>query len=408
MNNEETLIKVDGLSKKFCRDLKQSLWYGVKDITRELAGLELKKELRKNEFWALDDVSFEVKRGECLGLIGRNGAGKSSMLKLLTNLIKPDKGQIEMKGRVTALIELGSGFNPILTGRENIFINASVLGFKKREVDELLEEIIEFSEIEEFIDTPVQYYSSGMKVRLGFSVAVHMKPDILILDEVLAVGDAGFKIKSINKMHEMMNDAAVIFVNHSMTTISRICNKVMFLEGGKVKYQGSDIMEGVQNYLTSFQDERSHIAFNGDAQFEDVDLSVKENRGTNIKGDPLVEYLDTLLIRCKIRVNAEFSKISVNLTISNKDLVTVAAHHTQPIDNSGELHHILITLPDIGLTNGEYAVTFKVIEVVEKEEELPKNLAVYRHWRRFQVSGLKKITSVPYLMNGDLEEIEVY
>jgi lipopolysaccharide transport system ATP-binding protein len=148
----------------------------------------------------VNDVSFELKRGQCLGLIGRNGAGKSTLLKMLNGLIKPDKGRIEMRGRVAALIELGAGFNPILTGRENIYNNAAILGFKKKETDHLLGDIIAFSEMEEFIDTPVQYYSSGMKVRLSFAVAAFLKPDVLILDKVLAVGDAGFRIKSFNKM----------------------------------------------------------------------------------------------------------------------------------------------------------------------------------------------------------------
>ena len=194
MMGEPPLIQVDRVSKRFCRDLKRSLWYGVKDMTAELFGQSRAvDDLRKGEFWAVEDVSFAVRRGECVGLIGPNGAGKSTLLKMLNGLIKPDAGRITMRGRVGALIELGTGFNPILTGRENIYNNAAVLGLDKAFVDRRLDDIIAFAEIGDAIDAPVRSYSSGMKVRLGFAVAAHMEPDVLLIDEVLAVGDAGFR-----------------------------------------------------------------------------------------------------------------------------------------------------------------------------------------------------------------------
>jgi lipopolysaccharide transport system ATP-binding protein len=189
----EVLIRCEGLSKKFCKDFKRSLWYGIKDVTSSFSKKAQHHDvLRKDEFWAVKDISFELRRGECLGLIGHNGAGKSTLLKLLNGLITPDQGQVTMKGRVGALIELGAGFNPVLTGRENIYNNGAVLGFSKEEIDSKLEAIIDFSELRDFIDMPVQNYSSGMKVRLGFAVAAQMEPDILLIDEVLAVGDMGF------------------------------------------------------------------------------------------------------------------------------------------------------------------------------------------------------------------------
>src|SRR5690606_25354017 len=189
---KEILVDVQNVSKKFSLDLKTSLRYGATDILKGTLGMKIEKKLRKKEFWAVQDVSFKLRRGECIGLIGHNGAGKSSLLKVLNGLYAPDKGQIVMRGKVGALIELGAGFNPILSGRENIYNNAAVLGFSKKEVDQKIQSIIDFSEIEDFIDMPVQNYSSGMKVRLGFAVAAHLEPDILIIDEVLAVGDLGF------------------------------------------------------------------------------------------------------------------------------------------------------------------------------------------------------------------------
>src|SRR5690554_306047 len=165
--DREVLVKVENLSKKFCKDLKTSLWYGVKDIASGLSGNRHERQLRPKEFWAVKDISFELRRGECLGLIGYNGAGKSTLLKILNGLINPDAGKITMTGRVGALIELGAGFNPILSGREDIYNNGAILGFTKKEIDDKLDAIIDFAEIREFIDMRVQNYSSGMKVRLG-------------------------------------------------------------------------------------------------------------------------------------------------------------------------------------------------------------------------------------------------
>lgn len=246
--SDEVLIKVEGVSKKFCRSLKKSLWYGLKDITAEVVGRNGSHEhLRTQEFWAVNDVSFEVRRGECLGLIGRNGAGKTTLLKMLNGLIKPDRGRIEMHGRVGALIALGAGFNPILSGRENIYVNGSVLGLTKKEIDKKIEEIIDFADIHEFIDTPVQSYSSGMQVRLGFAVATALDPDILLLDEVLAVGDAAFRARCYNRINKLQRGAAVIFVTHSMEQVSRICNKALCLSGGQTQHCGN-VAQAVQVY----------------------------------------------------------------------------------------------------------------------------------------------------------------
>lgn len=237
----ETLIKVEHTSKKFCRSLKKSLWYGLQDLGREITGRSHggKSELRPDEFWAVNDVSFELRRGECLGLIGHNGAGKTTLLKMLNGLIKPDNGRIEMRGRVGALLALGAGFNPILSGRENIYVNASVLGLSKRETDERIDEIIDFAEIRDFIDAPVQSYSSGMAVRLGFAIAAKTEPDILLLDEVLAVGDVAFQAKCFNTLAEFRKrGTGFILVSHNMHQIARYADKVLYLSKGEVAYCG--------------------------------------------------------------------------------------------------------------------------------------------------------------------------
>ncbi|HAR72165.1 MAG TPA: ABC transporter ATP-binding protein [Flavobacteriaceae bacterium] len=259
---KEILVEVQNVSKKFSLDLKTSLKYGATDIIRSSFGLKSSKELRKGEFWAVQDISFKLRRGECIGLIGHNGAGKSTLLKVLNGLYTPDKGQIVMRGKIGALIELGAGFNPILTGRENIYNNAAILGFTKEEVNQKIQSIIDFSEIEKFIDMPVQNYSSGMKVRLGFAVAAHLEPDVLIIDEVLAVGDLGFILKCFKKIDELLPNTAIIFVSHSMPMVSRICNEIILMDHGVAEYQGNDIGKGVQLYYNKFSTSGENIVFN--------------------------------------------------------------------------------------------------------------------------------------------------
>lgn len=247
----ESLVKVENVSKKFCRNLKKSLWYGVKDIGSELVGRNNHQaDLRNKEFWALQDINFELKRGEVLGFIGRNGAGKTTLLKILNGLIKPDTGKVTMRGRVGALIALGAGFNPILTGRENIYVNGAVLGLSKKEIDEKFDEIVDFAELWDFIDTPVQSYSSGMHVRLGFAVASNLEPEILLIDEILAVGDRAFRLKCFNHISKIISNTAVILVSHNMFNISQVCNRVIIVDKGSIIFNG-DVQNGISMYNKS-------------------------------------------------------------------------------------------------------------------------------------------------------------
>lgn len=404
--SDEVLVRVEHLAKKFCRDLKTSLWYGVQDLGAEFIGKnkDADVQLRNKEFWAVKDVNFELKRGECLGLIGRNGAGKSTLLKMLNGLIKPDKGRIEMYGRIGALIELGSGFNPILTGRENIYNNGSVLGLNKREIDGLLEEIIDFSEMEKFIDTPVQYYSSGMKVRLGFSVAAHMKPDVLILDEVLAVGDSGFKIKSFNKINEIMRNAAVIFVSHSMPHIANITNRVLLMENGVVDYYGENISDGIERYFNLFSGDKQNIEFNDFATIEDMNVHASAKYADDPDRIlPAIDYRDPINIDLNLKVNRNIDWFHVKLQITDKDLKIVGIYDSfqfqEAISNDKDLHKLKINIPNSIFIDGEYSITVFI------QQRDPVNakwnlLAVYRYWRKFNMkasTGLGYVPAVVYL-----------
>jgi lipopolysaccharide transport system ATP-binding protein len=247
---DDVLVRVENVSKRFCRSLKRSLWTGLQDVGSELFGFQhgggrglpqnsSDVELRKDEFWAVKDVSFELRRGECLGLIGHNGAGKTTLLRMLNGLIKPDTGRIEMRGKIGALIALGAGFNPVLTGRENIRISGSIAGLSNQEIKEKTEEIIDFSGLAAFIDSPVQTYSSGMQVRLGFAAASAISPDILILDEVLAVGDMAFHAKCFKKIGSLSKSSAIIFVSHDLSSVNRVCERALLMSAGCVEKDGT-------------------------------------------------------------------------------------------------------------------------------------------------------------------------
>lgn len=366
MSDKEILVKCENVSKKFCLDFKLSLMYGMKDVL--VSGLSKKNShhnhLRKKEFWAVKDVNFELRRGECLGLIGHNGAGKSTLLKMLNGLINPDQGKITMKGRIGALIELGAGFNPILTGRENIYNNGAVLGFSKNEIDKKIDKIIDFSEIGEFIDSPVQNYSSGMKVRLGFAVAIQMEPDVLIIDEVLAVGDIGFRFKCLNAIGEIMKDAAVIFVSHTMPQIYRICTEVMLMDHGKNIFHSQEIGQGIEQYFNMFSNGEQQTVGSGEASVTSFNLSTPTESVTS--GETLtVPHGTDLKINMSILLKPHIEDASVQLVIWNQEMLPVIDILDQDMrghlikQNKSGVHEIELIIPNISLNAGKH--TFTVI-----------------------------------------------
>lgn len=238
-------IRVSGLSKQYQIGGKKK-----GSLVETLSGIKAVKNSKKEEFLALKNVNLEVKKGEVIGIIGKNGAGKSTLLKILSRITQPTTGKIEINGRVASLLEVGTGFHPELTGRENIFLNGTILGMSRKEIKYKFEEIVEFSGVRKFIDTPVKHYSSGMYVRLAFAVAAHLEPEILIIDEVLAVGDAEFQKKCLGKMKEVAGEGrTVLFVSHNMVAVKSLCNRSILLENGEVKMNG-DTNLCVQNYLS--------------------------------------------------------------------------------------------------------------------------------------------------------------
>ena len=259
----ETAIKVEGLGKRYRLGVKatsnDTLGGTLASfVRRPMANLRRLRQLTQfseqeseNTLWALKDISFEVKRGEVLGVIGHNGAGKSTLLKILSRITKPTVGRIAIAGQVSSLLEVGTGFHPELTGRENIYLNGTILGMRKHEIDKKFDEIVDFSGVERFIDTPVKRYSSGMQVRLAFSVAAHLEPEVLLIDEVLAVGDAAFQRKCLGKMENVAQDGrTILFVSHNMGAVSNMCHRSMLLSQGKVREIG-ETSKVIESY---FQD----------------------------------------------------------------------------------------------------------------------------------------------------------
>ncbi len=207
---------------------------------------------RSEDFWALENVSFRIRKGQTVGIIGKNGAGKSTLLKVLCRITEPTTGTARIRGRLTSLLEVGTGFHPDLTGRENIYLNAAILGMKKADIDKKFDEIVHFAEVEKFLDTPVKYYSSGMYVRLGFSIAAHIESEILIIDEVLAVGDHEFQKKSFEKIRShRRNERTILFVSHNMSLIKEICSSCMYFSDGNLVYFG-DTDEAIRRYLQPY------------------------------------------------------------------------------------------------------------------------------------------------------------
>ena len=399
----ETLVKVENVSKKFCKDLKRGLFYGVQDITREVFGKQKNQTLRDREFWAVNDVSFEINRGECLGLIGHNGAGKSSLLKILAGLLTPDKGKVELYGRVNALINLGAGFSPVLTGRENIYNNASVFGFDKVFVDKRFDDIVEFAELEEFIDSPVQYYSSGMKARLGFAVAAFLEPDVLILDEVLAVGDAGFKIKSFNKISELMQSSAVIFVSHSMPQIARICDKVLFLNSGSVKYYGEEVSEAIEMYYDEFEGEKPSLSYSDGAEFEILTVN---NLKISEHGDVIkIQKNEKITFDFRMDVHEMYDNYILDFKLTDKDIKAVAfARHNELITKKIKMgdKRFVIEYDYIPFTNGEYSMSIN-LHAAESNGKIIKRLSVNNHCVRFKVNGTPSAVHCPVYLTGTVK-----
>ncbi len=340
-----TVIKVENLAKKYVLGYQEEGIYSYKTFRGAMteAAKSLKNVLNPNfrkevedtrkEFWALKDVSFEIKQGDKIGIIGRNGAGKSTLLKVLSRITEPTRGSVRIKGRVASLLEVGTGFHPELTGRENIFLNGAILGMSKVEIQRKFDEIVEFSEIEKFLDTPVKRYSSGMYVRLAFAVAAHLEPEILIVDEVLAVGDATFQKKCLGKMGEVAEGGrTIIFVSHNMQAVRRLCSQAIYLEKG-ISKTINNVEDAIQRY--SAQSSTSNFDINLDLLRRTNSEFGQKARLLRIRLAPetSLSYGQPIELIFTIQCFREVSDLAIGIgfdTVDGNRVMTLDSDHDQP------------------------------------------------------------------------------
>jgi lipopolysaccharide transport system ATP-binding protein len=376
----ETVIRVEHLSKKYIIDhqasggystLRDQITEGVKSVSRLFAFGQKCDRPTREEFWALKNVSFEVKQGDRLGIIGRNGAGKSTLLKILSRITEPTTGQITLHGRVASLLEVGTGFHPELTGRENIFLNGAILGMSKVEISKKFDEIVAFAEIEQFLDTPVKRYSSGMYVRLAFAVAAHLEPEILIVDEVLAVGDVGFQKKCLGKMEDVAKQGrTIILVSHNMLTIQDLCQKSLWLHTGYLKQYGSS-HQIIASYLQASLEtstQKTWTDLKTAPGNEAVRLTYACVRPENGTPNQHITVCDSLVLEFKFQNFKSGAYLNVSLQLYNEYGILI--FETAPVYETGWLNrpfpngifkHVC-HVPGNLLNNGSYRVVFSITE----------------------------------------------
>lgn len=362
----DTIIKVEGLGKKYIiKHEGQEKYTALRDVISRKAKALLKNEAKvasKEEFWALKDLNFEIKRGEAIGIIGRNGAGKSTLLKILSRITEPTLGRIEISGRVASLLEVGTGFHPELTGRENIYLNGAILGMSRAEIKKKFDEIVDFSGVEKFLDTPVKRYSSGMYVRLAFAVAAHLEPDILVVDEVLAVGDAEFQKKCLGKMEEVSKSGGrtVLFVSHNMGAVSALCKNAILLSKGQVEEAG-DTGKVINKYFSASSNTSHSFNLNestgkfGDeiAELLGGDIKSKQNE---LKGRYYIDEEIHIKMRYRIKSAIQGSVVpNFHFYNSQGDCIfAVNAQSIQPLDVG--IYEATCVIPENFLNDGNHFI----------------------------------------------------
>jgi lipopolysaccharide transport system ATP-binding protein len=374
----DTVIRVENLGKKYIighqkqqpyTALRDVIADGVKSFSRKLLKPFGKKiyDRAYEEFWALKDVSFEIKQGEVVGIIGRNGAGKSTVLKILSRITEPTAGRIYIKGRVASLLEVGTGFHPELTGKENIYLNGAILGMSKTEIKQKFDEIVSFAEVEKFLDTPVKRYSSGMYVRLAFAVAAHLEADILLVDEVLAVGDTHFQKKCLGKMENVGKEGrTVLFVSHNMGIIENLCPRGICLKSGLVYHDGL-VQVSIAHYLALFQEFQNYypgIIYKNNKNDERDNFQIVEVALLDEKKQykQTIKTWDYVVIRIKYYCPTYVQKASVVLEINTFYGTKIIQYSTQPLSGlqlsfiPGESYADCI-IPRFPLTAGNYRIS---------------------------------------------------
>jgi lipopolysaccharide transport system ATP-binding protein len=367
------IIEITNLSKKYrigakkrYLSLREELSEKVRRVCSRLSPLRSTLSPSSEDFWALKDISFAVQEGEAVGIIGRNGAGKSTLLKVLSQITPPTEGKITLRGRVASLLEVGTGFHPELTGRENIYLNGAILGMNRAEIKSKFDEIVAFAEIEQFLETPVKRYSSGMYVRLAFAVAAHLEPEILVIDEVLAVGDAEFQKKCLGKMRDVTKDnRTVLFVSHNIATIKALCSRAILLSHGELKEDGSP--ENItKSYLSSY--------LANDLTFFNIEPD--ENLRVQVLHAEIADnWGDNTILRCKYIVRKPLKNLVLGIFIHNAfDICVFYSNDDQLADTRKRkcgIHIVELSIPKYLFAPGDYYVALGFWEPGHTAEHVP-------------------------------------
>jgi len=359
------IVKVEQLSKQYRIGTRQSSHPTLRDMIARTVRAPIKglrEKRRRENIWALKDVSFEIMPGEVVGIIGRNGAGKSTLLKVLSRITEPTSGSIKLYGRIASLLEVGTGFHPELTGRENTYLNGAILGMKRTEIERKFDEIVAFAEIEEFLDTPVKRYSSGMYMRLAFAVAAHLEPEILLIDEVLAVGDAAFQNKCLGKMGEVAKHGrTVVFVSHQMGAVAQLCRKAMLLNHGVIAKEGD-----TQSVIDFYLNEVTGGSDNGFAGLDsDKEMYVTKAQALDAEGNVKTHFThnEPIIIAITCKINRWFPNSSLGFFVKDhrgRKIFTVNNPEWSRLGQNNKEVRVTAKIPLALLVPGKYVFTFAI------------------------------------------------
>lgn len=394
------IVQVEHVYKKYSRNANAHLSYGLGDLYNHLLGRKPSMELRKDEFFAVNDVSFSLEQGDTLALIGRNGSGKSTLLKMMNGLIKLDAGRIVMDGRVQALINLSAGFNASLSGLDNIYNSAALYGFNRKQTNAIADEVVDFAELDDFINSPVETYSSGMRARLGFAVAVHLKPEILLIDEILAVGDVAFQNKCYTRLEVLKkNNVTIVFVSHSQSAVVKLCKEALWLHKGRIMAIGAskDTIETYNGYIEA--EEKEKVARKAIIPEQKSTTPVKEDKKKTVKSsgqesvntlygpvhpdqmlvdeircELVVDGIPTnsirmhgeVLVRVSFHLKTEVEHLFSTLNFYRKDGLLIAAIATSTDDRFGHIHSgrvfYEVRIPDLDFAPGHYVIMMPIAD----------------------------------------------
>ncbi len=377
----DTAIKFENISKQYrlglvsTKTLSHDLnrWWQTSVLGKEDPYLKIgqvndrSKKAESEYVWALKDITFDVKQGEVLGIIGKNGAGKSTLLKILSRVTSPTTGSIKAKGRIASLLEVGTGFHPELTGRENIYMNGSIMGMTKQEITSKLDEIVEFAGVARYIDTPTKRYSSGMTVRLGFSIAAHLEPEILVVDEVLAVGDAEFQKKAIGKMQDVSKGEGrtVLFVSHNMAAVKSLCKTGVILEHGNITFSG-EISDVIDKYIAGNDEENQLISettiSEKNRKFESS-MEIEVTKATLLNNSTSLSLNENIEVLLELnRNNKSISSFSVEMMVTNVMGVRIGSYISDilNIDNQKDKFKVILSLSNHNLAKDRYSLSFNI------------------------------------------------